>query len=133
MSSEKLFSVLKYILIVFNALFIVVCLFILIIGKELIEIQDEQQDSTYKSLYNKSLIFIILISIVFHSIGIIGAMKEHLRLTLTYAIIMTIFLVLEATQLPARSLTFLFHLFIAGCAYSYAALINRMEIIHMPH
>ena len=124
MSTERLFSVLKYILIVVNVLFIIGCLFVLIIGMELIEAQPENKKyhSKYKSLGENALIFIVLMSIALFSVGIIGAVKAHLPLTLTYAILMTIYVVL----CPFASFTaFLFHIFITGCAYLYAALINR--------
>ena len=130
MSFKILFSVLKYILIASNVLFIAGSLLFMIGGKELMEVQYEEYDPRYKNLNENAMIFIALMSIALFSVGIIGAVKAHLPLILTYAILMTICLVLSATKLPARDiLSFLLLILITGCAYMYAALINRIKKI----
>ena len=130
MSSKILFNVLKYILIVSNVLLIAESLLFMICGKELMEVEFEEYDPRYKNLNENAMIFLVLMSIALLSVGIIGAVKAHLPLTLTYAILMTICLVLSATKLPARDIwSFLLLTFITGCAYSYAALINRIKKI----
>ena len=130
MASKILFNVLKYILIVVNVLFIIGCLLLTICGTELMEVQYEKYHSS-KSLNQKILIFVALISIALFSVGIVGAVKAHLPLTLTYAILMTISLVLEAIKLPARGASgigsFLILAFVVGCAYLYAVLIDRIK------
>ena len=127
MSIRILFSVLKYILIVVNVLFIVGCFFVLIVGNELMKVQSEQNDSRYKLLNRNTMVFLVLLSMVVFSIGIIGAIKAHLPLTLIYAILMSICLGFEATTLPVGIGAFLFHIFIDGCAYLYAALIYPIK------
>ena len=127
MASKILFNVLKYILIVVNVLFIIGCLLLTICGTELMEVQYEKYHSS-KSLNQKILIFVALISIALFSVGIVGAVKAHLPLTLTYAILMTISLVLEAVKLPASGIGSFFILaFVVGCAYLYAVLIHRIK------
>ena len=130
MSCKILSSVLKYILIASNVLFIAGCLLLMVAGTELMKVQYEEYDPRYRNLNENAMIFLVLMSIALFSVGIIGAVKAHLPLTLTYAILMTICLVLSATKLPPRDIwSFLFLAFVTGCAYLYATLINRIKKI----
>ena len=130
MSSKILLSVLKYILIVSNVLLICGSLLLMINGKELVEVEYGEYGSRYNHFNENAMIFLVLMSIALFSVGIIGAVKAHLPLTLTYAILMTICLALSTIQLSIRDIwSFLILTFITGCAYLYAALINRIKKI----
>ena len=128
MSSKILFSVLKYILIVSNILLIIGCLFLLILGMGLMEAEPKEYDSKYKSVNNTALIFVILVPIGVFLVGIIGAVKEHSLLTLTYAILIIIYMIWNVFTEAIWEFSFL--TFITGCTYLYLALINYIEKIH---
>ena len=124
MSIESLFKVLKYILIVSNVLIILGSLFIIISGRDLGEPQFKNHHGV--------LIFACLMVIILCLTGIIGAIKAHFGLILTYAVLMTLALILEVAELSSEDvMSFLISTFIVACAYAYAALIKRIERIEL--
>jgi len=119
-SLDTIFKVLKYILIVSNVLVIIGSIFIAISGKDLGEPEFKNNHAV--------LLFACFMVLIFCAIGIIGALREHFALTLTYAILMTLALILEVAELSSEDVfSFLISVFIVICAYSYAALIKRTQ------
>ncbi len=65
----------------------------------------------------------LVISILFNLLGIMGAYKEHYCMTLTYAILMTLSTlgaIFNATEAPVYWLSFVLGLAITILAYAYA-------------
>jgi len=123
-SLESIYKVLKYVLIVSNVLIVIGALFLAISGKDLGEAEFKNNHGV--------LLFACLMVILFCTIGIVGAWKSHFALTLTYAILMTIALILEVAELSSEDVfSFILSIFIVICAFSYAALIKRMQQLEL--
>jgi hypothetical protein len=117
---ESIFKVLKYVLIVSNVLIIIGSIFLMLSGRDLGEPEFKHNHSV--------LIFACFMVILFCTIGILGAWKHNFALTITYATLMTVALILEVAELSSEDvISFCLSIFIVICAFSYAALIKRMQ------
>ncbi|KAI2804978.1 hypothetical protein RDWZM_008230 [Blomia tropicalis] len=119
-SLETIFNILKCILIVSNALVIVGSLFVLVSGRDLGEPEFKSNHSV--------LIFACIMVIMFCSLGIFSVWRQHFALVVTYAVLMTIALVLEIAELSKEDVgSFFASAAVVICAYVYAFLIRHYE------
>lgn len=119
-SLDSIFTVLKYVLIVSNVMIIIGSLFIAISGKDFNEPELKNNHGV--------LIFACIMIVIFCLVGIVGAWKKHFALTISYAVLMTLALILEVAELSSEDIgSFLISIFIVSCAFAYAALIKKVE------
>ena len=118
-----MFKVLKYSLIIMNILFIYGGLMLIIASHEIIH-----ANPNLKNASAGVLIWSGLISIGFSSFGLVGAALESFTITLIYAIIWTLILIMSIPMMSFKQIwSFLFVVFVNVCAYSYAAHIKRKK------
>ena len=119
-SLDSIFKVLKAILIVSNLLVIIGSLFVLVSGRDLGEPEFRNNHSV--------LIFACFMVILLCMLGIFSVWRHHFALVMTYAVLMTIALVLEIAELTKEDIgAFLVSAAIVICAYVYAFLIKHYE------
>ena len=119
-SISTIFKILKVVLIVCNALVIIGSLFVLISRRDFGEPE-------FKN-HHRVLVFACLIVIGFCSLGIFAVWRQHFTLVMTYAVLMTVALVLEIAELSKEDVnSFLASGAIVLCAYLYAFLIRHYE------
>ncbi|KAH9419892.1 uncharacterized protein LOC113792563 [Dermatophagoides pteronyssinus] len=119
-SLESIFKILKWILLVSNGLVIIGSIFVLISGRDLGEPEFRNN--------HRVLIFACFMIILFCLLGIVGVWRKHFPSVLTYAILMTIALLLEIAELSKEDVgSFFASSAIVLCAYVYAFLIRHYE------
>lgn len=117
-SLETIFAILKYFLIVCNALVIIGSLFVLLTGRDL-------NEPEFKN-HHGVMVFACLTLILFCTLGIVSVYRKHFALTLTYAILMTIALLMEVAELSREDTgSFFASALIVLAAYGYAFMIHQ--------
>ena len=122
-STKTMFKVLKYCLIIMNALLICGGLMLILASHEIIHANPD-----FENVGVEVLVLSGLISIGFSSLGIVGAVSKNYTITLIYAILCTLILIMSIPTMSFHQIwSFLYLIFVTACAYLYAANIKTIK------
>ena len=122
-STKTMFKVLKYCLIIMNALLICSGLMLILASHKIIHANPD-----FENVGVEVLVLSGLISIGFSSLGIVGAVSQNYTITLIYAILCTLILIMSIPTMSFHQIwSFLYLIFVTACAYLYAANIKTIK------